>query len=86
MTKMSTSEITTAEVVDSPTPLAPPAVVYPHEQLTCGTQTQHSRVGDALANACLDGLLPWGCRWKRAGNAVADVCLDGLRFWECRWS
>ena len=33
--KMSTSEMTTAEVVDSPTPLAPPPVVKPHEQLTC---------------------------------------------------
>ena len=34
-TNMLTREITTAEVVDSPTPLAPPVVVYPHEQLTC---------------------------------------------------
>jgi hypothetical protein len=34
---MRTSEITTADVVDSPTPLAPPVVVKPHEQLTCGT-------------------------------------------------
>jgi hypothetical protein len=29
-----TSEITTAEVVDSPTPLAPPIVVTPQAQLT----------------------------------------------------
>ncbi len=34
--KMRTSEITTAEVVDSPTPLAPPVVVKPQEQLTYG--------------------------------------------------
>lgn len=26
--------MTTADVVDSPTPLAPPVVVKPHEQLT----------------------------------------------------
>lgn len=33
--KISTSEMTTAEVVLSPTPLAPPVVVNPHAQLTC---------------------------------------------------
>jgi len=33
--KMRTREITTADVVDSPTPLAPPVVVKPQEQLTC---------------------------------------------------
>ena len=33
--KMRTRDMTTAEVVDSPTPLAPPVVVKPHEQLTC---------------------------------------------------
>ena len=33
-TKMRTREMTTADVVDSPTPLAPPVVVKPHEQLT----------------------------------------------------
>lgn len=32
-TKIATSEITTADVVDSPTPLAPPDVVKPHAQL-----------------------------------------------------
>lgn len=32
--KMHTREMTTAEVVDSPTPLAPPSVVTPHVQLT----------------------------------------------------
>ena len=32
--KMATSEITTADVVDSPTPFAPPWVVIPQEQLT----------------------------------------------------
>jgi hypothetical protein len=32
-TKMETREMTTALVVDSPTPLAPPLVVKPHEQL-----------------------------------------------------
>jgi hypothetical protein len=32
--KMQTKEMTTAEVVDSPTPLAPPSVVTPHVQLT----------------------------------------------------
>lgn len=36
--KMSTREMTTAEVVDSPTPLAPPVVVKPQEQLTCSHQ------------------------------------------------
>ena len=34
-TNMRTREMTTALVVDSPTPLAPPVVVKPHEQLTC---------------------------------------------------
>ena len=34
--KMRTREITTADVVDSPTPLAPPVVVKPQEQLTYG--------------------------------------------------
>lgn len=34
--KIMTSEITTALVVDSPTPLAPPVVVKPHAQLICG--------------------------------------------------
>lgn len=33
-TNMRTSEMTTALVVDSPTPLAPPVVVNPQEQLT----------------------------------------------------
>ncbi len=33
--KMVTSEMTTALVVDSPTPLAPPLVVKPHAQLIC---------------------------------------------------
>ena len=33
--KMRTREMTTAEVVDSPTPFAPPVVVNPQEQLTC---------------------------------------------------
>ena len=33
--------MTTAEVVDSPTPLAPPVVVKPQEQLTC---TQPAKV------------------------------------------
>jgi len=33
--KIMTSEMTTADVVDSPTPLAPPVVVKPQEQLTC---------------------------------------------------
>ena len=32
--KIPTREITTAEVVDSPTPLAPPMVVTPQAQLT----------------------------------------------------
>ena len=32
--KIRTSEMTTALVVDSPTPLAPPVVVNPHAQLT----------------------------------------------------
>jgi len=32
--KMPTREITTAEVLDSPTPLAPPIVVTPQAQLT----------------------------------------------------
>lgn len=32
--KMQTREMTTADVVDSPTPLAPPRVVTPHVQLT----------------------------------------------------
>jgi hypothetical protein len=32
--KMHTKEMTTAEVVDSPTPFAPPRVVTPHVQLT----------------------------------------------------
>jgi len=32
---MDTNEITTALVVDSPTPLAPPEVVKPHAQLIC---------------------------------------------------
>lgn len=32
--KMLTRDMTTAEVVDSPTPLAPPMVVTPQEQLT----------------------------------------------------
>ena len=32
--KTMTREMTTAEVVDSPTPLAPPIVVVPHAQLT----------------------------------------------------
>ena len=34
--KMVTSEMTTALVVDSPTPLAPPLVVKPQAQLICG--------------------------------------------------
>ena len=38
---ISTREMTTADVVLSPTPFAPPPVVYPHEQLTC---TQNSTV------------------------------------------
>jgi len=33
--KMRTRDMTTAEVVDSPTPLAPPVVVKPQAQLTC---------------------------------------------------
>lgn len=32
---MATSDMTTALVVDSPTPLAPPLVVKPHVQLIC---------------------------------------------------
>ncbi|GER56664.1 40S ribosomal protein S7 [Striga asiatica] len=32
--KIPTNDTTTAEVVDSPTPLAPPIVVTPHAQLT----------------------------------------------------
>merc|ERR1712078_485651 len=32
--KIATRDMTTAEVVDSPTPFAPPCVVIPHEQLT----------------------------------------------------
>lgn len=30
--------MTTALVVDSPTPFAPPVVVKPHEQLTCSEE------------------------------------------------
>ena len=37
-TKMRTKEMTTALVVDSPTPFAPPVVVNPHEQLTCNEE------------------------------------------------
>jgi hypothetical protein len=33
-TKMATNDMTTADVVDSPTPFAPPVVVNPQEQLT----------------------------------------------------
>lgn len=33
--KIATREMTTALVVDSPTPLAPPDVVKPHAQLIC---------------------------------------------------
>lgn len=40
--KILTSEITTAEVVDSPTPLAPPIVVTPHEQLTMAMITPNT--------------------------------------------
>jgi hypothetical protein len=41
--KIMTSEMTTADVVDSPTPLAPPVVVKPQEQLTCAAAPRARR-------------------------------------------
>ncbi len=38
--KIRTKLMTTALVVDSPTPLAPPVVVKPQLQLTCNSLTQ----------------------------------------------
>jgi hypothetical protein len=50
-TKMVTSEMTTALVVDSPTPLAPPVVVKPQAQLIC------SRRGGAQEEVSVRGLV-----------------------------
>ena len=51
-TKMATREMTTALVVDSPTPLAPPLVVKPHAQLICDHHTPgQSTVASCVANA-----------------------------------
>ena len=46
--KIRTREMTTAEVVDSPTPFAPPVVVKPQEQLTC---THECRVNTTMETA-----------------------------------
>ena len=56
-TNTATREMTTALVVDSPTPLAPPDVVNPHAQLICrhtekcGAMVGHVTGGAGMATA-----------------------------------
>ena len=52
-TKMPTSEMTTADVVDSPTPLAPPVVVVPQEQDTIEMIAPKTQDLMQLVDGCL---------------------------------
>lgn len=68
--KMRTSEMTTALVVDSPTPLAPPLVVKPHEQLTCSHRAHYQAIENATQSV-QEQLANWVGRLRCALTACA---------------